>query len=162
MFPRSLIDNCHKLLDEGAVELGLPVGIVSHIFNGNYQIVAINCGTMQMMDGSVFPLQDTYCRDVYQSGKTIAVTEIDGVKGMRLHPLYIKLPLEAYLSSPIRHHDRVWGTVNFTSPKTREPFTAFDIQLVEGYASQISEELGQLDRPSGDQELTRSRKKEYT
>ncbi|MGB0416270.1 MAG: GAF domain-containing protein [Coraliomargarita sp.] len=157
MFPKTLVEDCHQLLDEGSAELGMPIGIVSHIFNGDYQIVAINCGNVMMMDGSVFPLQETYCRDVYKGGKTLAITEIGGVRGMRLHPLYIKLPLEAYISSPVRHRNLVWGTVNFTSPKTREPFTEYEIKLVEGLAKRVSEQLDRLDGPTGYREASRSR-----
>ena len=158
MFPTALVKECHRLLSEGSMKLNMPVGVVSHIFNGTYQIVAINCGNLQMMDGSSFPLQETYCRDVYEEGHTLALTEIDGVKGMRRHPLYIKLPLEAYLSSPITLRDHIWGTVNFTSPKTREPFTDDEIGLVEGYAAQVSRALSYLDRPVGYREESRSRK----
>ena len=145
MFPQSLVDNCHTVLNEGAAALDMPIGIVSHIFNGDYQIVAINCATVHMVDGSIFPLQETYCRDVYRERQTIAITEIDGVQGMRRHPLYIKLPLEAYISSPILHHDKVWGTLNFTSPKLRSAFTQKEIRLVENYADRVARLLDELD-----------------
>lgn len=149
MFHKDLADACHKLLKEGVAELGMPVGIVSHIYSGLYHIVAINHPMGEMISGAVFPLSDTYCRDVFTTKKTIAITEIDGVEGLRLHPLYATLPLEAYISAPIFHQDKqvVWGTVNFTSPKTRTAFTAADIKLVENYAKQISQWLAIMNKP---------------
>ncbi|ADE54503.1 GAF domain-containing protein [Coraliomargarita akajimensis] len=150
MFPKSLSDYCHHLLADGLKQVHMPIGIVSHIYNNNYEIVAIEANRCLLRDGALFPLNDTYCRDVYRSGETIALTEIDGVPGLQRHPLYVKMPLEAYLSAPIHHHGFVWGTVNFTSNDFRNrPFSRKEIQLCESYATLIQHKLCDLDTPLG-------------
>jgi len=147
MLQNKLRKSCHTLLDEGVQQLDLPIGIVSHIYNGLYAIVGINSALGELVDNAVFPLEKTYCRDVFESRKTLAITEIDGVPGMRLHPLYLDLPLEAYIGTPIMHKGAVWGTVNFSSSKLHKAFTAKDKALVKNYARTVSEWLDQMDAP---------------
>jgi GAF domain-containing protein len=147
MFHKDLAYACHKLLSNAVQEMDMPMGIVSHIYSGLYSIVAVNHPMGEYITGAVFPLNNTYCRDVVTTKTTIAVTEMDGVKGLRLHPLYVSLPLQAYISAPILHSGDVWGTVNFTSTHPRKPFTAVDIERVEGYARQVSGWLSSMNAP---------------
>ncbi len=148
MIPKQLTDSCNELVNQGVKQLEMPIGIVSHIYNGQYEIITINSEIDDFIQGAVFPLSNTYCRDVYQTDKTIAITEIDHVLGMKLHPLYVSLPLEAYISAPIHHNGCVWGTVNFTSAKIRPSFGNADIELVEQYADTISKWLTDIDEIS--------------
>jgi GAF domain-containing protein len=145
MLPTLLVNSCHDLINRGVDQLDMPVGIVSHIYNDLYEIVTINSEMDEFIQGAVFPLSNTYCRDVYRTDKTIAITEIDHVLGMQLHPLYVSLPVEAYISAPIHHNASVWGTVNFTSAKIRPAFTKTEIELVEQYAGTISKCLTEID-----------------
>ena len=145
MFYKQLSQSCLRLLDEGVDQLDLSIGIVSHIYNGYYTIIAINSEVGDFVKDATFPLEKTYCREVFESGKTKAIAEIDGVPGLRLHPLYLELPLEAYLGAPIRHHGEVWGTVNFSASKVHKPFTRQDKALVEGYARTIAGWLNEMD-----------------
>ena len=145
MLPTQLVDSCHELINQGVEQLDMPVGIVSHIYNDLYEIVTINSEMDEFIQGAVFPLSNTYCRDVYRTDKTIAITEIDHVLGMQLHPLYVSLPVEAYISAPINHNGSVWGTINFTSAKIHPAFTKAEIELVEQYAETIGKCLAEID-----------------
>ncbi len=157
MFPKTLTDYCHQLLEVGARQLDLPVGVVGCIQNDIYRIVAINRSLEAMKEGSVCPLKNTYCSDVYRTGRTIALTEAGGIEGIQSHPLYLEMPLVAYISAPIRHHEHIWGTVNFRSdqPRPHPEFTEEDIQLIEAYALLIHKKLLQLAPQfnSGDHDL---------
>ncbi|MGJ8653399.1 MAG: GAF domain-containing protein [Opitutaceae bacterium] len=150
MFHKELRVSCHQLLDEGVKRLDLPIGIVSHIYSGLYTIISINSEVTGFVAGAIFPLNNTYCRDVFESGQTKAITDIEGVPGMRLHPLYLNLPLEAYIGAPIFHNGSVWGTINFSSTQIHAPFTSGNIALVESYAHAIGAWLDEIDAiPAG-------------
>ncbi len=149
MFSKLLTDYCHQLLQVGVQQLNLPIGIVGRIWDDTYQIVAISCATSALKEGTTIPLNATCCREVYQKGRTIALTDLEGIAGLDKHPLFMKLPPEAYISAPIRLHDQIWGTVNFTSPQTRDIFTEEDIQLVESYALLIHKKLLEESAPKG-------------
>ncbi|WPJ95806.1 GAF domain-containing protein [Coraliomargarita algicola] len=147
MLHQKLRISCHRILDAGVKQLDVPIGIVSHIYNGLYRVIAINSEMGELVENAVFPLEKTYCRDVYQSGKAMALTDIDHVPGLRLHPLYLSLPLEAYIGAPIIRKDSVWGTVNFSSSKLHDAFTEQDLAYVESCARQVSELLADMDAP---------------
>jgi len=71
--------------------------------------------------------------------KTVSINEINGVLGMKLHPLYDFIPCEVYISSPIIIDNNVWGTLNFTSLEVRnEPFTLEHIAFNEKQADRIA------------------------
>lgn len=140
MTTQNLNNICKEVLSDGTQALILDTGVVSHIHNDHYEIVAVKSATNAFVAGEVFELNGTYCREVYRTGKTLALTEIEGVPGLRNHPLYLDLSLEAYISAPIFHNDKVWGTVNFTSMKIRsQAFSHMDITLVENFAKRISQ-----------------------
>ena len=130
---------CDEILKEGCEKLGLSMGIVSHVKDNRYEIVAVHSNTGVFVPGESFPLGDTFCREVVMSEKTIALTEIDDVPGMQLHPLYHVLALEAYISTPIFVNSSVWGTLNFSSMRVRpDRFSEEEISFVETAATNIS------------------------
>ena len=130
---------CKEIVAEGSEKLGMSMGIVSKIYNNKYEVVAVYSKTGVFVAGESFPLSDTYCKDVYSKAKTIALTEIDGIAGLQLHPLYHIHALEAYISTPIFKNDVVWGTLNFSCMRIRpNEFSRDEIKYVENSAAKIS------------------------
>lgn len=130
------------ILKQGYRRFNAMLGIVSRIDSGNYEIFAVASDTGIPEVGDTYPLNAVYCRDVVAGQRTIAITEINGVAGLRLHPLYDSIPCEFYISSPILVDGRVWGTLNYTSlAKRKTPFSAEDIAYNETAALQIGAAL---------------------
>ncbi|MGL1902139.1 MAG: GAF domain-containing protein [Fibrobacterales bacterium] len=135
-------------LTEGRHILDLRMGIVSHITDERYTIISVNDETNTFRPMDSYDLESTYCRDVYKLGKTIALTEIDGIKGLKRHPLYLDFSLEAYISAPIFIQNTVWGTINFSSLAIRmHSFNEKEVYLVEYYATELSNILNQGGNP---------------
>lgn len=133
---------CEALLDQGRDALAAETGIVSRIHDDLYTVVAVRARTNVFRHGDTFPLQETYCRDVFSRGELIALTEVDGTPGLQKHPLYMPMALEAYIAAPIMIDGSVWGTVNYTSMKIREqPFSDEDARLVSAQADRIASQL---------------------
>jgi len=144
MYSQELKALSGKLLSEGRQCLGLSLGIVSRIIDEDYEIVAVCSDTGVFVAGETFALKDTYCREVVTKKQTIALTEMEGSRGLQKHPLYGNLPLEAYISSPILVDDTVWGTINFSSMKLREKsFSSEEVALVEDAAQQLTTLIAQ-------------------
>ncbi|GAB1394710.1 hypothetical protein MASR1M60_28740 [Rhodocyclaceae bacterium] len=128
-----------SILDEGQHKFNAMLGIVSRIQNGTYEIFAVTSDTGIPGVGDIYPLKAVYCREVAQSKRTVAITEIDGIPGLRLHPLYDTIPCEFYISSPILVNGQVWGTLNYTSLERRStPFSADEIRYNEDKALLIA------------------------
>jgi GAF domain-containing protein len=139
MEPYALQNLYNVILTEGNNRLSTTMGIVSHIENDEYEIVAVKSIGDVFVPGESFPLHQTFCRDVYSTGKTIALTELDGKPGLECHPLYKDLPLEAYISTPIIKHGAIWGTLNFSSIILKSsPFSDSDTEFIESSAKRIA------------------------
>ncbi len=135
----------NEILTEECNRFSSTMGIVSHIDNGEYEIVAVKSLANVFVSGESFPLHQTYCREVYSTEKTIALTELDGKPGLQCHPLYENLPIEAYISTPILKHGKIWGTLNFSSMILKSsPFSDSDIEFIESSAKRISLALSNL------------------
>ena len=146
MKPSDLQNLYNEILTEGNNRFSTMMGIVSHIENDGYEIVAVKSLANVFVSGESFPLHQTYCRDVYSTGKTIALTELDGKPGLQCHPLYKNLAIEVYISTPILKHGIIWGTLNFSSMILRsQPFNNSDIEFIESSAKWIS--LALSDKP---------------
>ena len=142
MHPQTLIRLGDQVVRKGRDVLDLSMGIVSHIYESNYEIVAVSSAGNVFVPGEAFPLEDTFCRDVYSSKQTITLTHHDEKCSANKHPLYKQLPLEAYISAPILYKEQVWGTLNFSCfGQRKSAFTAEEVNLVEGLALELSQAL---------------------
>ena len=142
MIDSELKSICKGVLDEGLDVLGLHLGLVSKIDEDSYLVVAVMPEHSVFQAGEAFDLRDTYCREVVEKRKTIAITELDNERGLCKHPLYSGLPLESYISSPIVVGGNVWGTLNFSSMKIRETdFSNDEIELIEDWAKLIAQHI---------------------
>lgn len=149
MNPGELLGLYMEILTEGNNRFSATMGIVSHIENNEYEIVAVESLANVFVSGESFPLHQTYCRDVYSTGKTIALTELDGKPGLQCHPLYKDLPIEAYISTPILKHGVIWGTLNFSSYILKPlPFSDSDIEFIESSAKRITLALSEMPKSS--------------
>ena len=146
MYPDELTEHAKLLLKQGCEKFGLTLGIISHICYDVYEIVAVFSADDSVKAGASLDLKDTYCREVVTTGTTVAITEIEGKKGMQNHPLYNTIPLEAYISTPITYKNEIWGTLNFSSHSIREnDFSKEDIDWVEYMAKRFAEKLKAVD-----------------
>ena len=133
---------CKEILDEGLEIFDLSLGIVSKVENNIYQIVAVMPEDGVFQAGELFDLKDTYCREVIETGSTVALTQLGKTPGLCKHPLYSGLSLEAYIATPITIDGKVWGTLNFSSMKIRDQeFSKEEIDLIQSRAESLAEKL---------------------
>jgi len=146
MYPKELTEFCDQLLAQGCEKLEMTMGIISHICYNVYELVAVQTDNPAITAGATLELQDTYCREVVTTGATVAITEVGGERGMQNHPLYLSIPLEAYISTPIYYKDDIWGTLNFSSQTILEnDFTQADIDWLENAAKRLAQKLASLE-----------------
>ena len=111
--------------------LGLDAGILSRI-EGETCIVeagydALGAG---LQPGQAFPLGETYCSIPLEAGDAVAVSHVERSPHRR-HPCYESRGLEAYIGVPVRVRERVYGTLNFSSARPKEPpFSDVDEEFI--------------------------------
>ena len=109
-----------KTLRLGADYLDLPLAIVSEIHSDVYSVrwfVAPEDSGLEK--NTSFPLKDTYCSLLFDTKKSLAIAQMTN-SPFKGHRCYEKFGLESYIAAPIFIHDRLFGTLNFSSPEPRE------------------------------------------
>ena len=107
------------VLECGGRLLGMATGIVSEIQDDTYTVRAVR-SALAIMVGDAFALPDTYCAEVAHTGQLVAVGEVGAEEGMCVHPVYVAMRLEAYISTPIEVDGELVGTLNFTDLTPRK------------------------------------------
>ena len=127
-------------------ELNMETAIVSYISKGSYTLILVDSEMDGVFKaGMVFPLEDTYCKDVYKFNQVMRYRHVGSMNNMLQHPVYQSVKLESYLAAPINDHShKVLGTVNFTSLFAKEtPFTEQQINLVTNLTTYIEHNIEQ-------------------
>ena len=117
----------------------MQTGIVSHITDDKDYIIKDVISPLDVIHpDDVYPLEGTYCREVYKSHKTLGFPHVGEMHELKEHPVYVNLRLEAYISAPIYVHDTIYGTLNFTSTEPRTyGFSEHEHDLISMMAQSI-------------------------
>lgn len=127
-------------------ELNMETAIVSYINEGSYTLIVVDTEMQDVFKaGMIFPLEDTYCHDVYKFNRVMRYRHVGSMDNMLQHPVYQSVKLECYIAAPINDHkNNVFGTVNFTSLFTKTtPFTEYQIDLVTELGNYIEHNIEQ-------------------
>ncbi|WP_458526428.1 diguanylate cyclase domain-containing protein [Onishia taeanensis] len=126
-----------RLLNDTLSTLSLDIGLVSRIIDDQY-IVKWAAPDVDITPGDTFALGNTYCRlmlDAQDVFHTIQAGRDERISG---HPCYQQLGLESYIGIALRLNGKVWGTLNFSSPRPRHhPFTEMEIELIRLVADAV-------------------------
>ncbi|MBE9046214.1 PAS domain S-box protein [Pleurocapsales cyanobacterium LEGE 10410] len=123
-------------LATGCKIFGLSTGIVSHIQERNYTILAIQTD-LPIATNAEFKLKDTYCKAVVREKHTIAYAHVGEIAAMQTHPVYQNLKLESYIGTPIWVRGEIYGTLNFSDTRVRKDFQPQERELIELMAQSI-------------------------
>ncbi|GAB4517616.1 MAG: hypothetical protein OHK0046_24350 [Anaerolineae bacterium] len=117
--------------------LRLPVGIISHIEDEQYTVLAVE-GTPITNRGARYGLDDTFCTAVVESQSTITYAHVGLQQELRCHPIYTNLHVESYIGTPIWVEGRIYGTLNFSSLRPRvNNFDSLEVEFIELMAQAV-------------------------
>ena len=111
--------------------LGLDVGVLSRIEGETCTVEAgydaLGAGLER---GRAFPLKETYCGIPLEAGDAVAISHVER-SPHRWHPCYESRGLEAYIGVPVRVRGEVYGTLNFSGARPKEPpFSDVDEEFI--------------------------------
>ncbi|MTT50919.1 diguanylate cyclase [Alcanivorax sp. VBW004] len=131
-------------LEVGRRLLGLSIGIVSRIEDGDYEVLAVQPGDGGISTGDHFPLGDTYCSTVVSKQGSVALHHVGELEEMRSHPVYVGMKLESYMAVPLYVQGEIFGTLNFSDPVPRhEPFGIEEMEFLELMGKSLGQALEQ-------------------
>jgi len=124
-----------EILLEGKAILGVQVGIISRIEKEQYHVYAVESEYANINTGDIFDLEKTYCRDVITNNKTMIFDDVAEISELLKHPCYLNTQLRAYIGTPLILDNQIWGTLNFSSLRPKQPaFTHQDFSTIESLA----------------------------
>jgi PAS domain S-box-containing protein len=140
-------DAFQKLLEVGCKIMDMDLGIVSQVQDDHYEVIYCFTEKFDIEPGMEFELRNTYCSKVIYNSETVTYNNVGSEPSMRGHPVYEALSLESYIGVPLFVNDKLFGTLNFTSKKIKNPvFNSKDIELIELLASSIERLLERTNR----------------
>jgi GAF domain-containing protein len=138
-------DRVDDLLARGIADLSMTLAVLARIEANSYEIVAVQSNSGAYVPGEKYELGNSYSREVFESQKIVAETNIEDATQTLRHPLYRSLPLESYLGAPVTIDGQPWGCLDFSSMAQRdEGFSEQDLKLIDELASEISQLLSQV------------------
>lgn len=117
-------------LHEGRQIFGLETGLVAKIDDDSYTVIAA-VTDLPIVEGMQFNTCDTYCADVYSTGETHTILDVEKVDGGLTHPVYKSTKLRSYIGSPLKCGNKVIGSVSFCSTRPRSSFFGYEHHAVE-------------------------------
>nr|WKN36105.1 ATP-binding protein [Tunicatimonas sp. TK19036] len=152
----SLNEQLQEVLLSVADYFDLPLGIISHITNTDYQVeYAISRDDEIQIEGTQFEYECSYCSITYELEDTIAIQSMMDSKYVS-HPCYRKFQMEAYIGSPIWVSGKKYGAISFTSPEKRlVQFTQEDIDFMHLVARWVGTTL---ERYANERQLVAARR----
>ena len=130
-----------QALELGCQYLGMEMGIVSHIQDQDYQVVAVHDQSNRVVEGQHFPLGTTYCVMTLEHRDVFAIHNMEQ-SPHRGHPCYQTFGLGSYISVRLQVGHTCYGTLNFSSSEPRsQPFEETDLEFVRLLGPWVSEAL---------------------
>ena len=131
----------HALLALGCQRFGLDIGILAQVEGEQYQVVEAYAPQANIVNGTIFTLEQTYCRETLQADSPLCFAHA-GDSPWATHPCYQAFRLEAYLGTTVVIGHQTYGTLSFSSPTPRPtPFRASDQEFLSLMAQWIGGEM---------------------
>ena len=132
------------IVQNGCDFFSFEFGIISHIKNDKYLVLAAIANIPFFKIGDIFELNDTFCLEVIKSGSTVSYNQVSEIGHLNYHPAFRTMQLESYIGTPIIIDGKKAGTLNFASLVAREiQFEKHEIDYIESVAKSISRDHAQ-------------------
>ncbi len=125
-----IAEQLKQALTLGAEHLGLEFAIVSRVEGETYHVRTQVSPPGTLQDGQTFPLGVTYCSLTLAHKQVLSIDDM-GHSPYLGHPCYAAFRLESYIGAPVQADGKVYGTINFSSPRPfSRPFDETDREFV--------------------------------
>lgn len=139
-------EQLRRALSLGARYLGLGSGVISQIKGDNYNLVSHYSAQGQRDLAPSSPVSNTYCSLTLNRRDLVAEDDIPSSEYQQ-HPAYLLTKIESYIGAPLWINGDIYGTLSFTSRKTRHhPYDSLDqdfVRLLARWISSVVERLQQ-------------------
>lgn len=134
----------NNALEWATKELGMDLGIISHIQNEIYSVKYFWPDSSGLEDGQSFELGTTYCSIAIMKDDVFSVGHM-GISEFKDQPCYEVFHLESYIGKPFHLDGNLYGTINFSSENPKDGgFTEEELMFVRLLSGWISSSIHRL------------------
>lgn len=133
-------EKVHEILKLGCERFETMSAIVSCVRGQTYTVTYCYSEEAPVEPGTTFDLGDTYCSKTLLSDGPVAY-HCASQSELATHPCYNMFLLETYIGVPLIVGGRTFGTLNFSSPEARRPFSEMDVEVIKLFAAWVSQQL---------------------
>lgn len=139
-------EQLRRALSLGARYLGLSSGVISQVTSDDYKVYVQFSAQGQRDTSRTASLAKTYCSLTLNQRDVVAEDDIPASE-YRHHPAYLLTQIESYIGAPLWINGEIYGTLCFTSRKTRHHhYDSLDrdfVRLLARWISSVVERLQQ-------------------
>jgi two-component system sensor histidine kinase/response regulator len=147
----SLDEKLQRILQVGAEQFALPIGLISSIEGESYRVEYSHTPNGEVLPGAIFDLGNTYCVHTLESDLPTSYFHT-AISDIKEHPCYQNFGLEAYIGIVVYVGGKRWGTLNFSSPNPKQKaFGDDDYEVMKLLAQWVGNEIT---RQQGEVKLT--------
>ncbi|RBP80575.1 response regulator [Marinomonas rhizomae] len=137
----SLAEKLQRILQVGAEQFALPIGLISSINGDSYRVEYSHTPNGEVVPGTIFDLGNTYCVHTLKSDKPTSYFHT-AISDIKEHPCYQNFGLEAYIGIVLYVGGKRWGTLNFSSPNPKKKaFGDDDYEVMKLLAQWVGNEM---------------------
>lgn len=130
------------VLTKAAAFLRMPAGALSHVSDGECEILHSTTSEGPWTKGASYPLQDVISSDVFFAEEVQAYPDL-AASPLAAHPARARMDVEAFIGAPIFVKGVRFGTLCFFSPRPLErAFSELKLAMVRLLAQWAGEEIG--------------------
>lgn len=140
---QSIDDQLKNALTWTTEALGLEIGIISHIENDTYTVKQFYPEESGLEAEQQFELQNTYCSLAIEQEDVFRITKMSTSEYSE-EPCFQAFGLESYIGKPFQIQGTLFGTVNFSSSKSRSDFNEEEITFMKLLSEWVGSTLHQV------------------
>lgn len=130
----------HAVLELGCEYFGMPLGVVSHIEGGRYEVLDAVDAHDVVQVGQIYDTRDTHCSEIVSRRGPYAVDRSTHPE-ICDHPAYQRFGIASYIGAPLHVHGQFVGAIAFSSSESTTEFTNHHLKLVSMFGQWLSHEM---------------------
>jgi len=139
-----LRSRAEDVLRFGATIFGVPIGVISRIEGGSYEVRYAHDQGGELEAGMTFDLGRTFCSEAARQMEPMAVHHL-GESDLEKHPAYGELKVESYIGAPVKVQGELYGTLAFLGRAPRaSAFSEIELSLIRLFAQWLGNELSRF------------------
>jgi PAS domain S-box-containing protein len=159
----SVEERIAALIEIGRGQLGTSFALLSRVDGEDFHVRAASPGDWPFAEGETYPLSDTVCRRVVETGESQRFSHLSAEAPTLADCLsHADVAVESYVGMPVRVDGELFGTLAFYDPEPGDRVGEWEMTVLELMGSWIGNELELARRRDEREQALRETREQFT